>query len=91
MVLLTTFCIKKKAKTGGIYNKKYKMKPFNLSEALSGKPVVTNSGKKVTGVYMVGKVIRACFEDGTDLFYNADGELYAAAPNEDLNLKMAKN
>jgi hypothetical protein len=31
------------------------MKPFNLEEALAGKPVVTRLGKKVTGIYHFDK------------------------------------
>lgn len=70
------------------------MKPFNLEEALAGKPVVTRLGKKVTGIYHFDKAktifrVIAQIEGEYGLqSYSPDGRWKDSQESDDLDLFM---
>lgn len=62
------------------------MKPFNLEEALAGKPVITRHGRKVTEIYHFKTTkspypVHACI-DGTIVEYTQRGTYYSLGSTE---------
>lgn len=68
------------------------MKPFNLQEALAGKPVVTRDGRKVTEIYHFKTgtsvySVHACI-DGCIREYTQRGTYYETGNGSDFDLFM---
>ena len=68
------------------------MKPFNLEEALAGKPVVTREGKKVTELYLFKTMknayrLFACI-DGKVVQCTIKGEFYTVSEESPYDLFM---
>ena len=72
------------------------MKPFNLKDALAGKPVITRRGEKVLEIHCFngtskdGYKLAALVEGRTDLlFFTADGRYSSGESNTNSDLVMA--